>query len=42
MTAVVTDSVIDDAALRRLRDEVRAFLRTELDTGAFSPRRTTG
>ncbi|MEU2176985.1 acyl-CoA dehydrogenase family protein [Nocardia sp. NPDC019219] len=37
MTAVVTDSVIDDAALRRLRDEVRAFLRTELDTGAFSP-----
>ncbi|MGV9545874.1 acyl-CoA dehydrogenase family protein [Nocardia beijingensis] len=37
MTALATAPVADDAALRRVRDEVRAFLRTELDAGSFSP-----
>ncbi|MFI9411316.1 acyl-CoA dehydrogenase family protein [Nocardia gamkensis] len=37
MTTLATAPLADDPALRRVRAEVRAFLRAELDAGVFSP-----
>ncbi|MEV0354861.1 acyl-CoA dehydrogenase family protein [Nocardia sp. NPDC050697] len=37
MTAVNTAPATDEAGLARLRAEVRAFLRAELDAGSFTP-----